>query len=43
MAVQEDKIGQSWLFPQCTNIFIPENHIYNIIVAIIASIDISKV
>lgn len=42
MAIREDKIGQSWLFPPCINDFIPENHICNLIVTIIAGIDISN-
>ena len=41
MAIREDKLGQSWLFPPCINDFIPENHICNLIVTIIAGIDVT--
>jgi transposase len=43
MAIREDKLGQSWLFPPCINDFIPNNHICNLIVSIIAAIDVSKI
>jgi transposase len=43
MAVREDKLGQSWLFPPCITDFIPKNHICNLIIEIIAKIDISEV
>ena len=42
MAIREDKLGQSWLFPPCINDFIPKNHICNLIVSIIAGIDVGK-
>ena len=42
MAIREDKLGQTWLFPPSINDFIPENHICNLIIAIIANIDVSK-
>jgi transposase len=43
MTIREDKLGQSWLFPPCINDFIPNNHICNLIVSIIAAIDVSKI
>jgi len=43
MAIREDKLGQSWLFSPCITDFIPKNHICNLIIAIIAEIDIDKV
>jgi transposase len=43
MAIREDKLGQSWLFPPCINDFIPNNHICNLIVSIIAAIDVNKI
>ena len=43
MALREDKLGQSWLFPPCITDFIPEDHICNLTIAIIAEIDIRKV
>ena len=43
MAIREDKLGQSWLFPPCITDFIPKNHICNLIIEIIAKIDISEV
>ncbi len=43
MAIREDKLGQSWLFPPCITDFIPTNHICNLIIEIISKIDISEV
>ena len=42
MAIREDKIGQTWLFPPCINDFMPKNHICNLIVSIIAGINVGK-
>jgi transposase len=43
MAIREDKMGQSWLFPPCIKEFIPENHICNLVAAVVACIDVSGV
>lgn len=43
MAIREDKLGQSWLFPPRITDFIPKNHICNLIIEIITKIDISEV
>jgi transposase len=43
MAIREDKLRQSWLFPPCITDFIPKNHICNLIIEIISKIDISEV
>jgi transposase len=43
MAIREDKIGQSWLFPPCITDFIPVDHICNLIVALVDSIDVSGI
>jgi len=40
MAVREDKLGQSWLFPPCISDFIPEDHICNLVVAVMSCIDV---
>ena len=43
MAVREDKIGQSWLFPPSIADLIDENHICNLVAAVVACIDVSGV
>lgn len=43
MAVREDKLGQSWLFPPCISDFIPEDHICNLVVAVVSCIDVSEI
>ena len=43
MAVREDKLGQSWLFPLCISDFIPEDHICNLVVAVMSCIDVSEI
>jgi transposase len=43
MTVREDKIGQSWLFPPCIADFIPEDHICNLVVAVVSCIDVSEI
>lgn len=43
MAVREDKIGQSWLFPPCITDFISEDHICNLVVAVVDNIDVSDI
>lgn len=40
MAIREDKIGQSWLFPPSIIDLIPVDHICHLIVALIAGIDV---
>jgi hypothetical protein len=39
MAVREDKLGQSWLFPLCIGDFVPGDHICNLVVAVVSCID----
>jgi transposase len=43
MAVREDKLGQSWLFPPCISDFIPEDHICNLVVAVVSCIDVREI
>ena len=43
MAVREDKLGQSWLFPPCISDFIPEDHICNLVVAVMSCVDVSEI
>jgi transposase len=43
MTVREDKIGQSWLFPPCIADLIDENHICNLVVAVVSCIDVSEI
>ena len=43
MAVREDKIGQSWLFPPSIADLIDENHICNLVAAVVACIDVSEI
>lgn len=43
MAIREDKIGQSWLFPPCITDFIPEDHICNLVVAVVDNVDVSDI
>lgn len=43
MAIREDKIGQSWLFPPSITDFIPVDHICNLIVALVGSINVSGI
>ena len=40
MALKTDRIGQSWLFPPCITDFIPEDHICNLVVAVVSSLNI---
>jgi len=40
MALRADRIGQSWLFPPCITDFIPEEHICNLVVAVVSSLNI---
>ena len=40
MAIQTDRIGQSWLFPPRITDFIPEDHICNLVVAVVSSLNI---
>ncbi len=43
MAIQTDRIGQSWLFPPRITDFIPEDHICNLVVAVVNSLSIWNV
>jgi len=43
MAIQTDRIGQSWLFPPQIMDFIPEDHICNLVVAVVNSLNIWNV
>lgn len=43
MAIREDRIGQSWLFPPCITDFIPEDHICNLVVAVVDNVDVSDI
>jgi len=43
MAVREDKLGQSWLFPPCISDFILGDHICNLVVAVMSCIDVSEI
>ena len=43
MAVREDKLGQSWLFPPCISDFIPGDHIRNLVIAVVSCIDVSEI
>jgi transposase len=43
MAVREDKLGQSWLFPLCIGDFVPGDHICNLVVAVVSCIDVSEI
>jgi len=40
MALMTDRIGQSWLFPPSITDFIPEDHICNLVVAVVSSLNI---
>ena len=40
MALRTDRIGQSWLFPPRITDFIPEDHICNLVVAVVSSLNI---
>ena len=40
MALRVDRIGQSWLFPPRITDFIPEDHICNLVVAVVSSLKI---
>lgn len=43
MAIREDKIGQSWLFPPRITDFIPVDHICNLVVAVVNLVNISDI
>ncbi len=43
MAVREDKLGQSWLFPLCIGDFVPRDHICNLVVAVVSCIDVREI
>jgi transposase len=43
MTVREDKMGQSWLFPPSVADLIDENHICNLVVAVVSCIDVSEI
>lgn len=43
MTIREDKIGQSWLFPPSITDLIPVDHICNLIVVLVAGIDVSGI
>jgi len=43
MAVREDNLWQSWLFPPCISDFIPGDHICNLVVAVVSCIDVSEI
>jgi len=43
MAIRTDRIGQSWLFPPRITDFIPENHICNLVVAIVNLVNIKDI
>ncbi len=43
MAVREDKLGQSWLFPLCIGDFVPGDHICNLVVAVVSCIDVREI
>lgn len=43
MAIREDRIGQSWLFPPCITDFISEDHICNLVVAVVDNVDVSDI
>lgn len=43
MTAREDKMGQSWLFPPAIADLIDENHICNLVAAVVACIDVSGV
>ncbi len=43
MAIQTDRIGQSWLFPPRITDFIPEDHICNLVVNVVNSLSIWNV
>jgi transposase len=43
MAVREDKLGQSWLFPPSVSDFIQVDHICHLVIAIVNSIEVSEI
>lgn len=43
MALRTDRIGQSWLFPPRITDFIPADHICNLVVAVVSSLNVRSI
>jgi len=43
MAIRNDRMGQSWLLPPAVTDLIPEDHICNLVVAVVKSVDVREV